>query len=150
MSDRMVSGFAVPTGLAYDLDHHMWTLVLESGNVRVGMDALGIETSGTLAQLSFEPGSEVDRGESFGTMEAEKFVGPLVTPVSGRVMAVNDAALHDPGLVERDPYGDGWFIEIEPTNLAEEQAFLAGDDGGIVERFEAKVRQYRIEGVLAE
>lgn len=150
MSDRMVSGFAVPTGLAYDLDHHMWARLLESGNVRIGMDALGLETCGTLAQLAFESGTELHRGESFGTLEAEKFVGPLVTPLSGRVATVNDAALGDPGLVERDPYGDGWFIEIEPTNLDEEHALLAHDDVDIVERFEEKVRQYRIEGVLAE
>jgi len=150
MSDRMVSGFAVPKGLAYDLDHHMWARVLDSGRVRIGMDALGLETAGTLAQLAFEPGTDVHRGEPFGTLEAEKFVGPLVTPLSGRVAAVNEAALDDPGLVERDPYGDGWFIEIEPSNLELEQTHLAGDDTGIIEQFEDKVRRYRIEGVLAE
>ncbi len=150
MSDETVSGFPVQTGLAYDLEHHMWVRLLESGNVQIGMDALGIEISGTLAQLAFVVGSEFSRGESFGTLEAEKFVGPLVAPLSGRTVAVNEGALADPGLVERDPYGAGWLIELAPSNLDEELADLTRDDGDILEEFAAKVRQYRLEGVLAE
>jgi glycine cleavage system H protein len=150
MSVETVSGFAVDTALAYDIDHHMWVHVLESGHVQIGMDALGIETSGTLAQLAFVAGAEFARGEAFGTLEAEKFVGPLVAPVSGNTVAVNEATLADPGLVERDPYGAGWFIEVAPTNLDEELGQLTRDAAQIVGEFERKVRQYRLEGVLAE
>ncbi len=150
MTDQTVSGFAVRTDLAYDLDNHMWVDVRESGHARIGMDALGLETSGTLAQLAFSTDDEFVRGEPFGTLEAEKFVGPLIAPLSGRTVAVNGAVSADPGLVERDPYGAGWFVEIEPTNLDEELPFLIRDEADILERFERKVRQYRIEGVLAE
>ncbi len=149
MGVRTVSGFAVPSGFAYDLDNHMWVQLLDSGHARVGMDALGVETSGTLAQLSFAVGSEFKRGEPFGTLEAEKFVGPLFAPLSGRITAVNEAAMADPGLVERDPYGAGWFVEVLPTAPAE-LGDLIRDDAEVVDRFQAKVRQYRIEGVLAE
>jgi glycine cleavage system H protein len=150
MTIRTVSGFAVATDLAYDLERHMWVSIHEPGIARIGMDSLGLETSGTLAQLSFRPDGEVTRGEPFGSLEAEKFVGPLVSPLSGRVLAVNESAMADPGLVERDPYGEGWFIEIAPTRLAEELPLLTAGAETIVEQFGQKVRQYRIEGVLAE
>ena len=51
-----------------------------TGPGRIGMDALGIETSGTLAELSFVPvGTELTAGRPFGQLEAAKFVGPLVS-----------------------------------------------------------------------
>ena len=150
MTVQTVSGFAVETDLAYDLDRHMWVSSQDAGVVRIGMDSLGLETSGTLAQLSFQPHGEIARGEPFGSLEAEKFVGPLVSPLSGRILAVNESAMTDPGLVERDPYGQGWFIEIAPARLAEELPMLARGAAAIVEQFREKIRQYRIEGVLAE
>ena len=68
------------------------------------MDALGVETSGSLSQLSFQPpGTELVAGRPFGQLEAAKFVGPLVSPVTGTLLAVNDAVAVDTGLVERDP-----------------------------------------------
>lgn len=149
MTVEMVSGFSVDTDLAYDLDRHMWVSVLASGNVRIGMDALGLETSGTLAQLSLRT-AEVARGESFGSLEAEKFVGPLISPLTGLIVAVNQTAMADPGLVERDPYGAGWLIEIAPTHLDEELSLLIDDAETIAEEFSRKVRQYKIEGVIAE
>ena len=77
------------------------------------MDALGVETSGTIAQLAFLPvGEQLKRGEAFGSLEAAKFVGPLTSPLSGTVTATNDAVVADPALVERDPYGDGWLVEL--------------------------------------
>ena len=102
MTVQTVSGFAVETDLAYDLDRHMWVSSQDAGVVRIGMDSLGLETSGTLAQLSFQPHGEIARGEPFGSLEAEKFVGPLVSPLSGRILAVNESAMTDPGLVERE------------------------------------------------
>ncbi len=150
MTVQKVSGFAVQTDLAYDLGHHMWVAVLDSGKVRIGMDALGLETSGTLAQLLFEKDAEFTRGESFGSLEAEKYVGPLISPLSGRVIAVNESAMADPGLVERDPYGEGWLIEIEPSRLEQELSMLTQSKDEIIEGFKKRVIEYRIEGVLAE
>jgi glycine cleavage system H protein len=117
---------------------------------RIGLDALGVETSGTIAQLAFLPlGEHLKRGEAFGSLEAAKFVGPLPSPLSGTVSATNDAVVADPALVERDPYGDGWLVEIdlaEPGELAE----LISGAHPIRVWFEAEVEDYRLKGVLAE
>ena len=88
-------------------------------------------------------------GRPFGQLEAAKFVGPLVSPVTGTLLAVNDAVAVDAGLVERDPYGEGWLIE---AGLQDDEAELTGllaEQDEIVAWFTAKVTSYRLKGVIA-
>jgi glycine cleavage system H protein len=153
-----VAGFALALDRRYQPETHMWVLARGPGRVRVGMDALGAETSGTLAQVSFVPaGTELTAGLAFGQLEAVKFVGPLVSPVSGAVLAVNDAVVRDAGLVERDPYGAGWMIEAslrdEEASLGDAAAELPGLLAGpaeITAWFAAKVADYRLKGLIAQ
>ena len=150
MSEQKIRGFIVRTDLAYDLDHHLWVDTSRSDRVRVGMDPLGVETSGTLAQLVLHaPGGDYSRGQPVGSLEAEKYVGPVVTPLSGRVIAVNHQVAKDPGLVGRDPYGEGWLFELTPSHPSELAELLAGEEE-VATGFEERIRRYRIEGVLAE
>ena len=65
-------------------------------------------------------------------------------------MSVNATAVADPGLVERDPYDEGWMIELEPSALGEETGGLAHGADEIATRFRARVFEYRRDGVLAE
>ncbi len=149
-----VDGFPLALDRLYHPETHMW--IRPSGaasapTVRIGMDALGVETSGTLAQLSLpRAGTELAAGRAFGQLEAAKFVGPLVSPVTGTVTAVNDAAAADPGLTERDPYGEGWLIEARLTGAAAEQPGLLADPEEIRQWFAAKLADYRLTGVIAE
>jgi glycine cleavage system H protein len=150
-----VAGFGVALDRAYDPAGHFWISMLpRSGpagdRARIGMDALGVETSGTLAQLAFLPvGEALKRGEAFGSLEAAKFVGPLTSPLSGTVVATNDAVILDPALVERDPYGEGWLIELALTAPSELDELISGA-GAIPDWFAAEVQDYRLKGVLAE
>ena len=145
-----VSGFTVALDRAYDPAGHFWVSTLAPGRARLGLDALGVETSGTIAQLAFLPvGEHLKRGEAFGSLEAAKFVGPLTSPLSGTVSASNDAVVADPSLVERDPYGAGWLVELDladPGELAE----LVSGAHPIRVWFESEVEDYRMKGVLAE
>jgi glycine cleavage system H protein len=145
-----VAGFGVALDRAYDPSGHFWVAMVSDDRARIGMDALGIETSGTIAQLAFLPlGEQLKRGEAFGSLEAAKFVGPLTSPLSGEVVATNDAVVGDPALLERDPYGEGWLIELalaEPPELGE---LISGADA-IPAWFAAEVEDYRLKGVLAE
>ena len=140
----------------FDPENHFWVEVLppsptRGSRVRVGMDPLGVEVSGTIAQLAFAPlGSTVRRGEPFGNLEAAKFVGPLVAPISGNVVAHNDAVLANPGLVERDPFGAGWLVDIDAADLAAESAFLLQGTERVLPWFERKIKEYRLKGVLAQ
>ena len=144
-----VEGYRVALDLSYDPDTHVWVSVLGPDRVRIGMDPLGVETSGTLAQLSFLPvGTPLRRGQSFGGLEAAKFVGPLTTPLSGVLTACNEAVLNDPGLPEVDPYDAGWLVELSPSELEQELSVLvSGSD--ILPWFARRLADYRLKGVIS-
>ncbi|HEV3365753.1 MAG TPA: glycine cleavage system protein H [Acidimicrobiia bacterium] len=145
-----VAGFGVALDRAYDGTGHFWVSMVGPDRARIGMDALGVETTGTIAQLAFLPaGEHLKRGEAFGSLEAAKFVGPLTSPLSGTVSATNNAAVVDPTLVERDPYGAGWLIEIDLADPGELSDLVSGSQP-IKVWFEAEVEDYRMKGVLAE
>ena len=146
-----VHGFPLALDRLYHAATHMWVQLTGPGRARIGMDPLGIETSGTLAQISLLPaGAEVVAGRPFGQLEAAKFVGPLVSPVSGTVLAANEAITADPGIAERDPFGAGWLIEAELSSAAGELPALLSDPDEITRWFTAKIENYRREGVIAE
>lgn len=150
-----VHGYRLLLDRWYDPDTHVWVRCVDPEGgcqaVRIGMDPLGVETSGTLAQLSFLPiGTQLRRGQSYGQLEAAKFVGPLTTPVSGVIEAVNQAVLDDPGWPERDPFDAGWLVELRPSALREETAGLLRDESEIVAWFARAVEDYRLKGVIAQ
>jgi glycine cleavage system H protein len=134
---------------AYDPDTHVWVKREPGGRVRLGLDPLGIETMGSLAHVDIVPvGTAIVRSEPVGTLEAEKFVGPLECPVSGTVVAVNAAAVADPRTVHADPLAT-WLLELDPADYEYEAAALvAGDD--IAAWFADEVADHRRRGVLAE
>ena len=145
-----VAGFGVALDRAYEPVGHFWVTKLSPERVRIGLDALGVETTGTIAQLAFLPvGETLKRGEAFGSLEAAKFVGPLQSPLSGTVTASNDAVVSDPALVERDPYGEGWLVELDLAAPDELGDLISGADA-IPAWFAAEVADYRLKGVLAE
>jgi len=145
-----VAGFGVALDRAYDPAGHFWVAMVGPDRARIGLDALGVETSGTLAQLAFLPvGEYLKRGDPFGSLEAAKFVGPLTSPLSGTLTATNDAVVADPALVERDPYGAGWLVELDIADAAELRDLVSGADV-IPVWFAAEVEDYRLKGVLAE
>ena len=152
MSDEIVevAGFGVALDRAYDPAGHFWVSIVAPNRARLGMDALGVETSGTIAQLAFLPvGVQLKRGEAFGSLEAAKFVGPLTSPLSGTVSAANDSVVADPALLERDPYGAGWLIELDLADPGELTELMSGAEP-IRVWFEAEIEDYRLKGVLAE
>jgi glycine cleavage system H protein len=146
-----VQGYELALDRGYEPATHIWVLVVAPDRVRLGMDPLGVETGGTLAQLALVPvGTDVRRGEPLGSVEAEKFVGPLRAPISGTVVAQNSAAVADPGLVHRDPLGAGWLVDLAPSDLDAERALLIEGAEQVVPWFEHKIAEYRLKGVLAE
>ena len=147
---QKVRGFPLALDRRYHPGTHMWVILTALGMVRIGMDPLAVETSGTLAELSLpEAGAVLTGGRPFGQLEAVKFVGPLTSPVSGTVLACNAAAAADPGLVERDPFGDGWLIEAELADAGELDALLSNPEE-ITAWYAASIADYRSSGVIAE
>jgi len=114
-SDR---SFEVPPDLYYEGERHLWVRA-SGGALRVGIDAIGLESLGELAYVALHPvGSSVVRGEPVGTLEAAKTTSSILAPASGTLVRRNEAALRDPLFVNEDPYGEGWLFEIDPTSPA--------------------------------
>jgi glycine cleavage system H protein len=154
---RDADGFALPLDRGYHPATHMWVQLIAPGVARIGMDPLGVQTSGTLAHLSLPAvGERLAAGRPFGQLEAVKFVGPLISPVSGTVRAVNDAVPADPGRLERDPLGDGWLIDADLADPAEasdipaEASALLTDPEAIIAWYTGKIAEYRLSGAIAQ
>ena len=94
------------------------------------MDALGLESLGDLVVIALKPvGTRVRRGESLGTLEAAKMTGEIAAPLSGGIIAHNPPLLSDLHLVNRDPYGAGWLVLLEPSEWEAESAALVSGPG---------------------
>ncbi|MBS7624610.1 MAG: glycine cleavage system protein GcvH [Candidatus Bathyarchaeia archaeon] len=129
-----VEGYEVLEGLYYSREW-MWVKV-ENGRARVGVTDYAQKQMREIvfAELP-RVGADVRRGEPFGTLESVKAVSDLISPVSGRVVEVNDRVSERPELINEDPYGEGWLIVVEPTNLQEDLSALM--------TFEQAVEWYR-------
>jgi glycine cleavage system H protein len=107
----------IPSHLRYSAEHE-W--VDESSPVRVGLSAVAVDALGDVVYLDLpEAGSTVTAGEVCGEVESTKSVSELFAPVSGTVVEVNAAVVDEPGLVNSDPYGDGWLFTVEVTSEGE-------------------------------
>ncbi|MDR1045870.1 MAG: glycine cleavage system protein GcvH [Candidatus Adiutrix sp.] len=101
----------LPSSVRYH-DDHEWVSV--SAPYRLGISDFAQDALGDLTFVEMpEVGTRLTRGEEFGTLESTKSVSPLLSPVNGTVKAVNEELNDNPGLVNSDPYGAGWIIEIE-------------------------------------
>ena len=74
-----------------------------------------------------EAGREVAAGEAIAVVESVKAASDVYAPIAGRVVEVNSALAEDPGLVNRDPAGEGWFFKVEPADAGEVAALLDAD-----------------------
>ncbi|PSQ55632.1 MAG: glycine cleavage system protein H [Bacteroidetes bacterium QH_10_64_37] len=100
-------------GDLYYTDDHEW-LRIENGTATVGITDFAQSELGDIVFVELEPeGTELGKDDIFGTIEAVKTVSELYMPVSGILTALNDELEQAPEVVNDDPYGDGWMIEIE-------------------------------------
>ena len=114
---------SVPPELRYTKEHE-W-LRLEGDEATVGITAYATEQLGDIVFVELpEVGRSLDQFATFGVVESVKAVSDLYAPISGEVVAVNEALADRPELVNEDPYGAGWLIRVRPRNPAEVAALL--------------------------
>ena len=90
------------------------------GIIRVGIDDYSQSSLGDIVYAELSPvNTHVSAGKSFGSIEATKSVIEINAPVSGVIVRVNDSVMNSPQLINHDPFGEGWLIEIEPENISE-------------------------------
>lgn len=104
---------------------HEWVRVEDDGTVTVGLSAFAIEQLGDVVYMELPSvGDNLTKGQPFGVIESVKAASDIYSPVSGRVIAVNDNIQDDPEVLNRDTYGQGWLMKVEVAGLDEYEILL--------------------------
>jgi glycine cleavage system H protein len=105
----------IPEDLRYTPEHE-W--VAPGGPaVKIGITHFAQDALGDIVYVQLpDPGTAVDAGQAFGEVESTKSVSEIYAPLSGTVVARNDRLADEPELINSDPYGTGWLVEIEPND----------------------------------
>jgi len=103
----------VPSDLKFTKNHE-WVKLLDNKTVRVGLTEFAGESLGKIVFVELpREGTRLNAEARLGSLESVKAVTDIQSPVTGKVIAVNREAEDEPGLLNSDPYGKGWLVEIE-------------------------------------
>jgi len=117
-------GYNLPEDLYYTKDH-TYARIEDDGTVTVGLDAFGARAAGEIEFIDLPmEDDEFEAGEAFGSLESAKWVGGLIMPISGKVISVNEDVEDDFDLLTETPYGEGWLIKVQPSNLKDDLKVL--------------------------
>jgi len=112
----LIRGFELPEDLYYLVEKHVWVSAPVADVCRVGMTPVAYQLlRHSLVAISVKQsiiGKEVAKGKSVAMVESLKFIGPVPAPFTGVVLRGNPLLEADPTIAERDPYGDGWIVEM--------------------------------------
>jgi len=118
-----------PKNLKYTKEHEWVDLETK----KIGITQYAQEALGDVVFVELpEVGTELETGDSVGVVESVKAVSDIYSPVSGKVVAVNEELLDSPELINQDPYGKGWIWEMEITG-GEDELLDAGEYQKLVE-----------------
>ena len=105
----------IPSDLRYTTDHE-W-IKKEGNTALIGITDFAQAELGDIVFVEIETlGSHLEKGQTFGSIEAVKTVSDLFMPVSGKVLEVNGTVNDNPELINKDPYGAAWLIRIAPDD----------------------------------
>ncbi|GAA6154194.1 glycine cleavage system protein GcvH [Pseudoteredinibacter isoporae] len=110
------------------LSSHEWARVEADGTVTVGISDHAQDSLGDVVYVEVpEVGAQVNAGEEAGVVESVKAASDIYSPITGEVVAVNDALEDEPETVNSSPYDDGWFFKVKPSDVSELDAALDAD-----------------------
>ena len=113
-----------PNNLKYTKEHE-W-VSLEGNIATVGITEYAAEQLGDVVHIDLpEMEREVDKGAAFGVVESVKSVSDIYTPLTGKVVEINEALGENSGLINEDPYGEGWIVKVEASQLSEVEGLLS-------------------------
>ena len=145
-----IDKYDINTDLLYDPETHYW-IEIEGSHARIGMSPLVQETSGSFVAIIFDGvNNELKKGQSFGSIEAEKHVGPLNAPISGIITEINEQVIENPRLINSDPYGQGWLIKISPNDLQADLPHLISGKDEILNWFKSELKKFEAKGWIAQ
>ena len=120
-----IQGYNMPDDLYYE-ENHFW-VKQEGDAVVMGMDDFAQKMAGEIVYVQLpEEGKAVSAGKKFAKIESGKWLGKVYAPLSGELVAVNEALETNPGLINSDCYGKGWMYKIKPADMGELQKLIRG------------------------
>ncbi|EMP54033.1 glycine cleavage system protein H [Marinobacter santoriniensis NKSG1] len=109
----------IPSDLRY-IETHQWVRVADDGTATVGITDFAQEQLGDVVYIGVpDLGVTVNGGEEAGVAESVKSASDVFSPVTGEVIAINDALEDEPELVNEDPYGEGWMFRVKLSDAGE-------------------------------
>jgi len=119
--------FDIPEDRQY-LESHEWALETDNG-IRVGITEFAQDELGDVVFVELpDEGEALTQEAEFGVIESIKAVSDLYAPVSGEVVAINEDLFDSPELVNDDPFGEGWMLEIDPDDSDELETLLTAEE----------------------
>lgn len=123
---KELSELQFPDEILYAADHE-WTKP-EGEKLRIGISDYAQDQLGDIVFIELpQAGTQHAQGEQFGTVESVKAVSELYMPVGGEILSVNKALEDSPELINKEPYGSGWMIEIKPGDPKELKGLMNKD-----------------------
>jgi glycine cleavage system H protein len=120
---REINDLILPDDVRYSQDHE-WACQ-QGDKVRIGITDYAQDQLGDIVFVEMpRVGDSFKRNEEFGSMESVKAVSEMFMPVGGEITAINEELEDVPELINQDPYGKGWIIEIKPADSIEMDALL--------------------------
>jgi glycine cleavage system H protein len=135
-------GCDIPPGLYFDVERDVWLRPEPDGTLVLGMTDAAQTRSGKVLHILFKRvGRRLEAGQSAATIETAKWAGPFPTPVAGAVLETNEQGFRDDMLVaNRDPYGAGWLVRLEPDAWDPTAAGLVTGDEAVT-RYEERIER---------
>ncbi|TKV28255.1 glycine cleavage system protein GcvH [Arthrobacter sp. NamB2] len=119
----------IPDGLYYTAEHEWVSEPAIDGTVRVGITDFAQDALGDVVYVQMpEAGTGVTGADVIGEVESTKSVSDIYAPVTGEIVARNEALDDDPSLINSDPYGEGWLLEIKVSDPSVVQGLLSSAD----------------------
>lgn len=113
-----------PKDYKYTKDHE-WLCPEPDNKAKMGLANYAQSQLGDIVFLDLpQPGAQLEQFKKLGEVESVKAVSDIFSPVSGKVLEINQAAIDEPKLVNEDPYGAGWLVRLELSNAAELDALM--------------------------
>lgn len=110
------------------LPSHEWARLEADGTVTVGISDHAQDSLGDVVFVELpEVGTQISKGDEAGVVESVKAASDIYSPISGEVLAINDALEDAPEIVNGSPFDDGWFFRVQPSDTSELDDALDAD-----------------------
>ncbi len=118
----------IPGDLKF-LKSHEWARMEDDGTVTVGISDHAQRQLGDLVYVEMpSPGDEVEAGNACAVVESVKAASDVYSPVSGRILKINEALADQPETINEDAFGEGWIFRVAPSNASEMDELLTPDE----------------------